>query len=164
MSGGQGLLGRLQQHTDSAMFIFTTAADGEASGCLAGFGSQVSIDPPRFLACVSKTNHTFGVAQRAEALVVHVPPADAHDLAVLFGHETGDEVDKLAQVEWRPGPGGAPVLARCPTWVGGPIVDRVDLGDHVGMLLDVTDGDVPHLDASPLRFRAVEDMEPGHGA
>jgi flavin reductase (DIM6/NTAB) family NADH-FMN oxidoreductase RutF len=95
-------------------------------------------------------------------VVVHVLPADAHDLAVLFGHETGDEVDKLAQVSWRPGPGGSPVLERCPTWIGGPVVERVDLGDHVGMLVEVTDGNVPDPAAEPLRFRATEAIDPGH--
>jgi flavin reductase (DIM6/NTAB) family NADH-FMN oxidoreductase RutF len=162
VTDGDRLLGRLQEHTDPAMFVFTAAAGDEASGCLAGFGSQVSIDPPRLLACVSKANHTFGVAERAEAVVVHVLPADAHDLAVLFGHETADEVDKLAQVAWRPGPGGSPVLERCPTWIGGPVVDRVDLGDHVGMLVEVTEGEVPDVAAEPLRFHQVDDVDPGH--
>ena len=153
----------MQEQTDPAMFVFTVAAEGEVSGCLAGFGTQVSIDPERFLACISKRNHTYGVAVRADALVVHVPPAGDHDLAVLFGHETGDEVDKLAQVEWRPGPGGAPVLAACPTWFGGPVLERLDLGDHVGFLVDVQEGEVDH-DAAPLRFRDVQDVDPGHEA
>jgi flavin reductase (DIM6/NTAB) family NADH-FMN oxidoreductase RutF len=159
--GKDSLLGRLQEQSDPPMFLYTAAADGEVSGCLAGFGTQVSIHPARFLACISKTNHTYGVAERADALVVHVPPADDRDLAVLFGHETGDEVDKLAQVQWRPGPGGAPVLAACPTWVGGPVVERIDLGDHVGFLVDVQDGEVQD-DAAALRFRQVEDVDPGH--
>lgn len=161
MEDADDLLGRLQEQTDPPMFLFTAAAGGEVSGCLAGFGSQVSIEPTRFLACVSKANHTFGVASKADALVVHVPPADDHELAVLFGHETGDEVDKLAQVEWRQGPGGAPVLAACPSWVGGPVVEQLDLGDHVGFLIDVQDGSVDD-GASPLRFHHVADLDPGH--
>jgi flavin reductase (DIM6/NTAB) family NADH-FMN oxidoreductase RutF len=163
VTSGEELLGRLQEQADPAMLIVTTAADGETSGCLAGFGSQVSIDPSRFLICISKRNHTYGVAQRASSLVVHVPPAGEQELAALFGHETGDEVDKLAQVAWRPGPGGAPVLTACPTWVAGPVVDRVDLGDHVGFLVEVEEGSVDD-DAQPLRFRQVADLEPGHDA
>ena len=159
---GEDLLGRLQEQADPAMYVVTAAAaDGEVAGCLAGFGSQVSIEPERCLICISKQNHTFGVAERAETLVVHVPPASAKQLAVLFGHETGDEVDKLAQVAWSPGPGGAPVLADCPTWIGGRVVERIDLGDHVGFLLDVQEGAVD-VDASPLRFGQVQDVEPGH--
>lgn len=162
---GQQLLGRLLEQVDGPMFVYTAAASsGEVSGCLAGFGCQVSIDPPRFLACVSKANHTFEVARHAEALVVNVLPADAQELAELFGHETGDEVDKLAQVAWRPGPGGAPILERCATWIAGPIVERVDLGDHVGMLLAVEEGAVPDPTRPVHRFHQAKEIEPGHGA
>ena len=160
---GEDLLGRIQEQTDPSLYVVTAAADGEVSGCLAGFGSHVSIHPERLLICISKQNHTFGVASRAEALVVHVPPSTEPELARLFGGETGDEVDKLGQVAWRPGPGGAPVLDLCPTWVGGRVVQRVDLGDHVGFLLEVQDGSVDDA-ARPLRFHQAQDVEPGHDA
>jgi flavin reductase (DIM6/NTAB) family NADH-FMN oxidoreductase RutF len=44
------LLGEL----DYPMFIVTVAAGGERNGCLIGFATQSSIDPPRFLAVISK--------------------------------------------------------------------------------------------------------------
>ena len=34
---------------DYPMFVVTAAADGRRAGCLVGFTSQVSIDPPRLL-------------------------------------------------------------------------------------------------------------------
>jgi flavin reductase (DIM6/NTAB) family NADH-FMN oxidoreductase RutF len=161
---GSRLLGQVQTQTDPSMLIVTTADGDERAGCLAGFGTQCSIHPPRYLACVSKENHTWAVAQRAETLVVHFPPADAHDLAQLFGGETGDEVDKFAGVGWTSGPGGSPVLDRCPDWIGGPIVDRVDLGDHTGMVIDVTEGGTGPMGERHLHFLAVQDVDPGHPA
>jgi flavin reductase (DIM6/NTAB) family NADH-FMN oxidoreductase RutF len=89
---------------DYPMFIVTTAADGERAGCLVGFATQCSIDPPRFLVCISEKNRTFRLAARAAALAVHFVPEDAADLVDLFGARTGDEVDKFALCEWRPGP------------------------------------------------------------
>ena len=47
---------------DIPMFVVTAASGGERSGCLVGFSTQTSIDPPRFLVCISRANHTFGVA------------------------------------------------------------------------------------------------------
>jgi flavin reductase (DIM6/NTAB) family NADH-FMN oxidoreductase RutF len=44
----------------------------------------------------------------ANTLVVHFVPEQAEELALLFGGETGDEVDKFARCEWRPGPDGDP--------------------------------------------------------
>ena len=53
---------------DYAYFVVTVRApDAEMSGCLAGFVTQCSIDPPNFLVCISKVNHTLGVAERARA-------------------------------------------------------------------------------------------------
>jgi flavin reductase (DIM6/NTAB) family NADH-FMN oxidoreductase RutF len=94
--------------------------------------------------------------------VVHVVPDGADDLVELFGGETADEVDKLAQVEWSEGPGGAPVLGRCPNWFAGSVLDRLGLGDHVGFLLEPVAGEhrVEGLAAFP--FSRAEGMKPGH--
>src|SRR5215218_9524111 len=96
------------------MFIVTACADGERSGCLVGFATQTSIDPGRFLVCLSRSNRTYRVGCAAELLGVHFVPAQEAGLAELFGGETGDEVDKFARCEWRPGPSGTPLLAACP--------------------------------------------------
>ncbi|MHB1539220.1 MAG: flavin reductase [Solirubrobacteraceae bacterium] len=55
------------------MAIVTAAADGERSGCLVGFATQCSIEPRRFLVCISVLNRTFEIAQRSNALAVHFP-------------------------------------------------------------------------------------------
>ena len=96
------LMGRL----DRPMYVLTAAADGTRAGCLVGFATQTCIDPPRFLACVSDKNFTHGVATLAERVAVHVLRRDQHDLAALFGGETGDEVDKSRAARGRRGPAG----------------------------------------------------------
>ena len=148
---------------DYPMYIVTTRDDREQAGCLVGFSTQCSIDPPRFLACLSKANRTERVAERADVLVVHLVEAGGRQLAELFGGETGDDVDKFAGVDWQPGPGGAPVLADCPRWFAGRILERVDLGDHVGYLLDPFEGEAEAAGAF-LTFQAVRTIEAGHPA
>src|SRR5689334_3913578 len=91
---------------DYPMLVATATAAGERAGCLVGFYTQASIDPARFLVCLSNKNHTFRVARRADALAVHVLPAQAEELARLFGGHTGDEVDKFSQCRWHAGPRG----------------------------------------------------------
>ena len=74
----------LMAELDYPMFVVTTVADdGERSGCLVGFATQISIKPPRFLAGLSHKNRTYRVAQRAEHLGVHFVPADDKDLAEI---------------------------------------------------------------------------------
>src|SRR5690348_6276936 len=99
---------------DYPMFVVTTAHGGERAGCLVGFTTQASIDPPRMLVCLSVANHTYQVARQAELLAVHVLDKNDHDLAELFGGRTGDEVDKFAKCRWTPGPDGVPLLEDCP--------------------------------------------------
>src|SRR4051812_38755411 len=103
----------LMGELDYPMFIVTVAHGGERAGCLVGFATQGSIDPPRFLACLSKANRTYRVARGADALAVHFVPAGADGLAELFGGQTGDEVDKFSRCRWHPGPGGVPLLDDC---------------------------------------------------
>jgi flavin reductase (DIM6/NTAB) family NADH-FMN oxidoreductase RutF len=155
----EGLTGGL----DYPMLIVTTSAGDQRAGCLVGFASQCSIDPMRFLVCISDKNQTCAVARHAQALAVHFPPASATTLARLFGGETGDEVDKFAHCGWRPGPGGLPILDECPRWFAGTILDRQSWGDHIGFVLEPFCAEAPGP-PDTLRFAQVKEMEPGHDA
>ena len=161
MSNERSEFERLVAELDYSLFIVTAASSGDRSGCLVGFASQVSIHPQRFLICVSVKNHTFGVAQRAKVLVVHFVPEQAEELAVLFGGETGDEVDKFARCAWREGPAGTPVLTDLQDWFAGRILQELDFGDHWGFLLEPIEGEA-HRSGSPLTFRRAKWIEPGH--
>jgi flavin reductase (DIM6/NTAB) family NADH-FMN oxidoreductase RutF len=147
------------------MTIVTTLADDEMDGCLVGFSSQCSIDPVRYLVCLSVENRTYELARSAPTLVVHVlhdSPTD-RALATLFGEHTARDMDKLARCDWSPGPGGVPVLAGC-DWFGGPVVQRFDAGDHVAHVIDVTDGDAPRAHEPWLVLSEVLDLDAGNPA
>jgi flavin reductase (DIM6/NTAB) family NADH-FMN oxidoreductase RutF len=148
---------------DYPVFIATVAAEREVSGCLVGFASQCSIDPARFAVCLSKKNRTFAVAQRSEYMAVHLIPASQWELAALFGGATGDEVDKFERCAWDPGPKGVPVLEGCPSWFAGPILARIEGGDHVIHVLEPTSGHKG--DPAPmLTFQKAKEIDPGHEA
>jgi flavin reductase (DIM6/NTAB) family NADH-FMN oxidoreductase RutF len=153
----------LMGELDYPMFIVTTAHGSERSGCLVGFATQSSIDPPRFIACLSKENHTYRVARGAELLAVHFVPSDGEDLAELFGGETGDEVDKFARCEWHPGPGGVPLLDRCDHRFVGSVEARFDGGDHVGFLLAPVEAEHGQREGQ-FSFHRAKRIEPGHPA
>jgi flavin reductase (DIM6/NTAB) family NADH-FMN oxidoreductase RutF len=143
------------------MFI-VTATDGERrAGCLVGFAAQASIDPPRFMVWLSKRNHTYLVAQRADRLAVHMPTPRERHLAVLFGSQTGFDTDKFSRCVWHPGPAGIPLLADCPQWFVGRVLHRDDTGDHEGILLEPVEvGDRTGL--GQLNFQDVRDIDPGN--
>jgi flavin reductase (DIM6/NTAB) family NADH-FMN oxidoreductase RutF len=156
----ENIAGRL----DYPMFVATTVGpDGERAGCLVGFATQCSIDPQRFLVCVSDKNRTHRVLADTDAIALHVVPADAEDVVELFGGETGDDTDKFARCEWREGPGGLPILERCPSWFAGRILDRIVLGDHVGHVVEPFAGEAGH-EGRAYPFSRAKRVEPGHEA
>jgi flavin reductase (DIM6/NTAB) family NADH-FMN oxidoreductase RutF len=157
---------RLCESLDFPMTIVTAFDGREHSGCLVGFHTQCSIDPRRWLACISKVNHTCGVAERAEWLAVHLLRDDQHALAEFFGSVTGDAIaphEKFESCSWQPGPAGTPILEGC-DWIAGRVLERFDGGDHVMFLLEVTEHGEAHAPARQLGSQAVRDITPGHPA
>lgn len=155
----ESLVGRL----DYPMFVVTTRAGDELAGCLVGFATQTSIDPQRFLACISIRNRTYRVAERARAVALQLVPEDGGEVAELFGGETGEDTDKFARCDWRPGPEGLPLLDACPAWFAGRILERVALGDHSGFLLEPFDGEDPG-GGGWLPFSRAKRIDPGNEA
>ena len=146
---------------DGPMFVVTASAGDERNGCLVGFTTQCSIDPPRFLVCLSEKNRTTRIAQQCETLVVHSLRAEQHALAEHFGAESGDDVDKFATVAWHEGPDGTPVLTGCDWFAGRVLARHADLGDHVGFVLDVLDAEIVAT-GDRLGLQSVIDLDPGH--
>lgn len=148
---------------DYPMFVVTAVdpGTGARAGCLVGFATQTSIEPFRFLVCISRRNRTYRVAQEATVLAVHVLDEEQQDLAALFGERTGDEVDKFARCSWRPGPEGVPLLTAARRHLVGRVLERTELGDHIGFLLDPVDVKAG-AETVPLTFRSLPAMEPGH--
>ncbi len=145
------------------IYVVTAFADGEMSGCVAGFVTQSSMDPVRFIICVSRANHTYPVARRSEGLALHLLGSDQRDVASLFGETTGDVVDKFADVSWSTGVTGAPRLTECAAWIEGLVMGSFDAGDHEAFVVAVLDGGSgPH--EGRLMLEDVSDFEPGHPA
>ncbi|MEA2293579.1 MAG: hypothetical protein QOE86_1218 [Solirubrobacteraceae bacterium] len=156
-------LNRWVGNIDYPMLIVTVAAGAQRAGCLVGFATQSSIDPLRFLVCLSDKNRTYRVAQRAGVVAVHLVPASADDLVELFGSRTGDDVDKFAACAWHAGPEGTPLLDDCPDWFAARVLERLDTGDHQALLLEpFAAGAAP--ETTQFDFHRAKRFEPGHEA
>jgi flavin reductase (DIM6/NTAB) family NADH-FMN oxidoreductase RutF len=161
-SSPDGSLEAFFERIDFPYYVVTVrTSDGEMSGCLAGFVTQCSIDPPNFLVCIAKVNHTFGVADRSEAMGLHLLGAGQADLARIFGEETGDLIDKFAQCDWRLGPTGAPLLVDAAVSMEVRILVHFSAGDHEAYLVRAqraVSGDRQGL----LTYRKAPHFHPGH--
>lgn len=164
MSATTETFNELVGQLDYAMFIVTARDGDELAGCLVGFACQGSIDPPRFLVCLSVNNRTYRVAESSTMLAVHLVPASAAPLAELFGGQTGDVVDKFSRCAWHLGPAGLPILDECDKWFAGRVLARLSLGDHVGFLLEPVQACSGGDGASQFEFHRAKRIDPGHPA
>ena len=150
------------ERIDFPYYVVTVrTTDGEMSGCLAGFVTQCSIDPPNFLVCIAKVNHTFGVAERSDAMGLHLLGDKQHELARIFGEETGDLVDKFAQCDWRLGPTGAPLLVDSAVSMEGHILGHFSAGDHEAFMVRAERA-LSGEHAGLLTYRDAPHFRPGH--
>jgi flavin reductase (DIM6/NTAB) family NADH-FMN oxidoreductase RutF len=147
---------------DYAYFVVTARSkEGALGGCLAGFVTQCSIDPPNFLVCISKVNHTYAIAEGSTAMGLHLLGTDQAELGRRFGEETGDLVDKFEGLDWVPGRYGAPLLAESAVSLEGIVLGHFSVGDHEAFLLRGI-GSVDGGHAGLLTLRTGPRFAPGH--
>jgi len=161
MEVGTSTVNAIADVVDYPLYVVTASAQGERSGCLAGFVTQSSIKPVRFLVCVSKLNHTFGTFQHCEGVALHLLGSDQREVASLFGEETGDVIDKFDRVKWWSGTTGAPILSECAAWIEGRVIDRMSAGDHEAFLISVVGGASGTHDGR-FMLSDASNFEPGH--
>lgn len=164
MSTPPNAIDAFADRADYPLVVLTTInPSGERSGCLAGFITQCSVVPPRLLVCISKANHTFGVVRTAHLVPLHLLGERQGGLASRFGEQTGDRVDKFADIRWRPGPDGIPLLGDCAAWLVVELLDRFDVGDHQALLTAPTVGG-PGAQSGLLTLRAAPPLKAAHPA
>jgi flavin reductase (DIM6/NTAB) family NADH-FMN oxidoreductase RutF len=156
-SSGTSAFHELVADLDYPMVVVTVPG----SGCLVGFTTQCSIDPPRYLVFISEANHTHHHALAASSMAVHLLDERDRRIAELFGELTGDEVDKLSLVAWTEGPDGLPIIDDVAGWFAGRVLDRIDGGDHTGFVLEPFAGE-RRRPIDGLGYQDLKGLDPGH--
>ena len=83
----------------------TVAAGGERAGCLIGFATQASIDPPRFVALISEQEPAPSASRATRARSPCTwRPATTRSSSSCSAPQTGDDVDKFERCDWSEGP------------------------------------------------------------
>lgn len=144
------------------MIVATARHGADRAGCLVGFHTQASVEPPRYLVCLSVKNHTYRTAVRSTHLGVHFLGQDQLAIAERFGTLCGADTDKFDGIECQEGPGDTPIISECAHWFVGAVVTTVDIDDHVAFALEpVASGGSPRSTAL-LGFQAVKHLVAAH--
>ena len=144
------------------VYIVTAFADGRRAGAwsasrrrLASTGVVHGLHRAR--------TRTFAVAMAAPRLCVHAVTERERGWRSSSAARRGTRSTSSPAAGWTPAGDGTPILSDCPTWFLGRVADRVDLGDHVGYVLEPErwQGGGP---IAQLSERDLAGVEPGHPA
>ena len=125
------------------MYVVSSALDGKFNGQIANTVFQLTPDPVRIATSLNKDNTTHKFVAESGVFAVSILSTDTpFKLIGLFGFRSGRDVDKFAQVNYRVGTTGAPILLdNTIAYLEAKVVDSVDLGSHTLFVGEVVDGD-----------------------
>jgi len=127
--------------------VTTLEPNGTPRGFTANSFTSVSLDPPLLLICVAKTAFSCETFCNAPHFAVNVLSESQRDVSGLFASR---ETDKFAQINWTAGPTGMPVLPGSLCCFHCEQYRRIDAGDHIVLMGEITDFEVN--DGAPLGY------------
>jgi 3-hydroxy-9,10-secoandrosta-1,3,5(10)-triene-9,17-dione monooxygenase reductase component len=135
-------------HVPTSVVVVTAAGPDAPAAMAIGSFVSVSLDPLLIGFFPAKTSSSWPVIRGAGRFCVNVLADDQIALSQSFARRGGD---KFADVSWRPGPSGAPMLDGCVAHIDCNLYAELDTGDHVLVLGEVTAIDLAR-DAHALVF------------
>jgi flavin reductase (DIM6/NTAB) family NADH-FMN oxidoreductase RutF len=120
---------------------------------------QVSYAPLMLALSIHPEHASYPLLMDSRAFTVNVLKQGQLELARRFGTRSGRDSDKLADVRWHPGRGGAPVLDDALAYFDSEVTQHVSVGDHELVLGRVVDGRIIDPSAVPMTYRETGDMD-----
>lgn len=107
-----------------------TALDQSSAplGFTANSFASVSLDPPLVLVCLAKTSSNYNALIQASGFAVNILAEHQTDVSNTFARPV---TDRFADLDWRTGPQGSPILGGVSAWFDCTMHQCVDAGDHV---------------------------------
>lgn len=107
--------------------VVTTVEDGRPLGFTANSFSSLSLDPPLLLVSIANRSGNLAAFTQGRGFAVNVLCEAQKDLSARFAKPIED---RFANVYWRQGPVGSPLLAGVSAWFDCMLEQAVPAGDH----------------------------------
>jgi 3-hydroxy-9,10-secoandrosta-1,3,5(10)-triene-9,17-dione monooxygenase reductase component len=114
-------------HFASGVVVVTAAGTDGPLGFTCQSFASLSLDPALISFSPSRTSSTWPRIREVGTFCVNVLAVDQRHLSGAFARSG---TDKFADVNWVPGPAGAPVLDGVCAWMGCTLWREYDGGDH----------------------------------
>lgn len=135
------------------LYVISSGRGKKMNGQLANVVFQVTDRPQRVAVCLNKENLTHQLIDENRVFTVTILGKDTPmDFMRDFGFRTGREVDKLANVAYRIGATGAPVVTdNGIAYLEARVISTADCGTHTIFVGEVVDADVLN-DNEPMTY------------
>lgn len=117
--------------------IITSVHEAGPVGFVVGSFTSISLDPPLVGFFVTTTSSTLEVIRDTGVFCCNVLSSDHGTLSATFSSKSEE---RFADVEWRPGVTGSPILREAVAWLDCTLYDTHQVGDHflvVGAVVDL---------------------------
>jgi flavin reductase (DIM6/NTAB) family NADH-FMN oxidoreductase RutF len=135
-------------HFPTGVTAVTAVNDGQPVGMAIGSFTSVSLDPPLVAFLPTKDSGSWQVIRESGSFCVNVMAQDQMDVCGVMASRADD---KFADVEWRAGPTGSPIIEGSIAYIDCTIDGVLDGGDHDIVVGRVVELDVMHS-KDPLVF------------
>ena len=121
------------------LYAVSCADEGEVNIFTANWLTQVSFDPPLLAVSVENASKSLPMILRSRKFTVNVLRSGARELAGKLGKSALLHPNKLANVQYEPGPNGSPILHDALAWVACEVRHSVEAGDSTLLVAEVVD-------------------------
>ncbi len=158
------LIDRVFDQMVRGVVVITTRLRDKLNGMSACWVNRSAEQPFLVMASVWKKNFSHDLIKESRVFAVHVLRSDQVDVARHFGKQSGREVDKFAQVSYRIGKTGSPILTDCLAYLDCLVLRSTESGDHTIFVGEVQDADFV-IRGEPLIFQRRDylDVQPIEG-
>ena len=133
----------------SGVVIATGCHEGEPAGFAAQSFTSLSLDPPLVALCPARSSKSWPKLRDSGGFCINILAAGQQSVSDVFARSG---IDKFAELDWRPGTTGSPVLTGALAYIDCDLVEEHDAGDHTIAVGRVRDLAVLHAEQGPLVF------------
>ena len=125
------------------LYVITSMKGGKPGGQIANTVFQVTSEPPTVAVCLNKQNLTHEFIHDSRVFAASILSQDTPlSFIGTFGFKSGRDIDKFAQVNYKIGETGAPiVLDHTLAYLGVRVTNEVDVGTHTTFIGEVVEAE-----------------------
>lgn len=140
------------------IYVLTTKMDDTINGMIASWVTQVSYDPPLIMAAVHPNRYSHDMIANSRAFGLHIIDQSQKELLARF--KGPDPGEKFANMDWKPGKTGVPVLKDCLAWFELQVIQQNQPGNHTLFIGEVVSAG-SHAEATPMTTLDYDGMYVG---